>query len=154
MTRLKDEPRPLKTSSLETEVYLEIKRTGEILSAGFAELFRRVKLTPPQYNVLRILRGGPGDGLSCGEILGRMLHRDSDITRLLDTLEKRGLVARRRSSEDRRVVVARISAKGQVLLAELDEPVIEIHRSQLSHMKKTQLRELVRLLELARSKVG
>jgi len=110
-------------------------------------------LSSTQYNVLRILRGAP-DGLPCGEIANRMITRDPDITRLLDRLEKRGLISRCRETKDRRMVMARITADGLKLLARLDEPVEEAHRSQLGHLGKDQLRALAELLSAARAKVG
>ena len=68
-------------------------------------------LSATQYNVLRILRGAP-EGLPCGEIANRMITRDPDVTRLLDRLEKRGLISRCRETKDRRTVMARITPDG------------------------------------------
>src|SRR5690606_2268200 len=93
----------------EEAVYLSIIRTADKLGRRFSEMMKSVDLSPTQYNVLRILRGAGGDGLACGAISERMVTRDPDITRLLDRLEKRGLVARSRDKEDRRVVTARIT---------------------------------------------
>lgn len=139
--------------SLEEEVFLNIVRTEEALRFAFAALFRQEGLSFSQYNVLRILRGSP-DGLPCGQILERMVSRDSDMTRLLDALDKRGLVSRSRSNEDRRVVVARISKRGLALLDRLDSKVAELNRRQLEHMKQSDLRKLSKLLEAARSAVS
>ena len=92
--------------------------------------------------MLRILRGTP-DGLPCGEIGNRMITRDPDITRLLDRLEKRGLILRWRDTNDRRVVMARIApGGGGELLARMDEPVREAHRRQLGHLGRERLRAL------------
>ena len=52
------------------------------------------------------------NGLSCREIGERMITRDSDITRMLDRLEGRGLIARERQTDDRRVVLTFISETG------------------------------------------
>lgn len=150
--RLRDEiqqSRPF--SSVEEEVFLNLQRTGEQLRARAQELFRGAELSQPQYNVLRILRGRGEPGFSCNEISERMVTRDSDMTRLLDGLEKRSLVTRARSEADRRVVIARITPVGQKLLADLDEPLAELHKSQLSHLGERKLKQLSRLLEEARS---
>ena len=111
-------------------------------------LFR--SLSGSQYNILRILRGAGEDGLPCSEISERLVSRDPDVTRLLDRMEKRGLVVRGRWSADRRVVTARITKEGMELANRLDAPVIENHRRQLGHMKKKDLRALIDLLEVAR----
>src|SRR5262249_52733221 len=98
-------------------------------------------------NVLRILRGAP-EGLACGEIASRMITRDPDVTRLLDRLEKRGLISRWRETKDRRTVMARITPEGLALLSRLDEPVQAAHRKQLGHRGKAPLRTLANLLSL------
>jgi len=80
-----------------------------------------------------------------------MVARDPDITRLMDRLETRGLVARARGSEDRRVVRTMITPQGLKILKDLDQPVMELHRRQLSHLGKDQLRQLIGVLEKCRS---
>lgn len=138
-------------SSLAEEVYLNLQRTAEQLRAQAAALFREFELSIPQYNVLRILRGSHDRGLSCGEISERMVTRDPDMTRLLDGLEKMGLVERQRSLEDRRVVVAQIAKPGVSLLSRIDGPLENLHVQRLSHMGDKKLKQLSRLLEEARA---
>ncbi len=72
---------------------MELLRTTDMLSRGLVGVLKAEDVSPTQYNVLRILRGTP-DGLPCGEIASRMITRDPDMTRLLDRLEKRGLISR------------------------------------------------------------
>jgi DNA-binding MarR family transcriptional regulator len=136
--------------SLEEEAYLNVQRTANALAQRIAELLRSHDLTPAQYNVLRILRGAGPDGLNASDIAGRMISRDPDVTRLVDRLEKRGLVERWRCSEDRRVVWTRLSPAGRELIDPLDEPLNELHRDMLSHMAPERLQLLVELLEEAR----
>lgn len=137
----------------EEVAFLDLVRTCDLLSRRPALLLKDEDLSATQYNVLRILRGSP-DGLPCGEIACRMITRDPDVTRLLDRLEKRGLIARWRETRDRRVVMAKITAEGLKLLARLDEPVQEMHRRQLGHLGKDRLRELSELLQAARAKIS
>src|SRR5438552_19215185 len=108
----------------EEAAFLDLLRTTDLLSRGPAQVLKTEDLSATQYNVLRILRGSP-EGLACGEIASRMITRDPDVTRLLDRLEKRGLISRCRETKDRRMVLTRISPKGRKLLARLDEPVQE-----------------------------
>jgi DNA-binding MarR family transcriptional regulator len=138
----------------EEDVYLSMLRTVERLSRGVAETLAGAELTPTQYNALRILRGAGAEGASCTEVSDRMVTKDSDVTRLLDRLEARGLISRGRAEEDRRRVVARITDEGLRVLADLDGPVAETHRRQLGHMSETQLTTLGRLLNAARSEPG
>jgi DNA-binding MarR family transcriptional regulator len=133
----------------EEVVFLDLLRTTDLLSRGLARLLKPEDLSATQYNVLRILRGSP-QGLPCGEIASRMITRDPDVTRLLDRLEKRGLISRCRETQDRRTVVARITPEGLKLLASLDEPVRNAHRAQLGHLGRKRLIALSQLLSAAR----
>jgi DNA-binding MarR family transcriptional regulator len=140
-------------SSPEEAAFLDLLRTCDLLSRGPAQVLKREDLSATQYNVLRILRGAP-EGLPCGEIASRMITRDPDVTRLLDRLEKRGLISRWRETKDRRLVMARISPEGLKVLARLDEPVQETHRKQFGHLGRDRLRALARLLAAARAQAG
>jgi DNA-binding MarR family transcriptional regulator len=138
--------------SLEQEAHLNIERTAAVLSHAFAEALKGHGITPTQYNVLRILRGAGKDGLCRNEVRDRMVAQVPDVTRLLDRLEDADLIERERSTEDRRQVGTRITAKGLMLLSELDEPVADIHKRQLGHLSATQLKTLAELLSLARQR--
>lgn len=140
-------------ASKEEEVSLNLQRTAEALRWAIVETLKPYELTPVQYNVLRILRGAGEQGLMCSEISERLITKDSDITRLLDRLENRGLVKRSRDAKDRRAIIAFITAEGLNLLAELDEPVSMASRNQLGHLGAELLEQLNALLVLARSKV-
>ena len=140
--------RPIPT--LEEEAFLNVQRTANVLLQDFAELLKGHNLTPTQYNVLRILRGAGGEGLTAGDVGERMITRDPDVTRLLDRLETRGLAARSRCTEDRRVVWTRITAAGLAAIAPLDQAVDEIHQRRLAHLGPERLSSLIELLEAAR----
>lgn len=145
-------PKRRRPSCPEEAAFLDLMRTCDLLSRRPALLLKDEDLSSTQYNVLRILRGAP-DGLPCGEIANRMITRDPDVTRLLDRLEKRGLILRWRETKDRRVVMARITPEGLKLLARLDEPMEEMHRRQLGHLGEERLSSLSELLGAARAKM-
>ena len=133
----------------EEQAFLDLLRTTDLLSRGPAQVLKNEDLSSTQYNVLRILRGAP-EGLACGEIGNRMITRDPDITRLLDRLEKRGLISRARDTKDRRIVLTHIRSEGLKLLSRLDEPVQESHRRQLGHLGRERLRQLAELMSACR----
>ncbi len=137
-------------TGLEQATFLSLQRLAADLGQQVAELLKPAGLSGAQYNVLRILRGAGDAGLACGEIADRMISKDPDVTRLLDRLEKRGLVTRGRESDDRRVVTTRITDEARALLAELEGPVAELHRQQLSGLGEEKLLRLKALLEEAR----
>lgn len=134
----------------EEEAYLNLLRTTGVLYAEFDRVFRQTGLSEATYNVLRILRGVGGCGLPCTEIGTRLISRVPDVTRLVDRLESAGLVERCRISQDRRVVQVKITEKGLTVLAELDEPMVELNKKLLRHMTRQELEELSRLLVKAR----
>src|SRR6266853_4920427 len=138
--------------SAEEAAYLDLLRTADVLTRGAIGVLKAEELSTTQYNVLRILRGSP-QGLTCGEIASRMITRDPDVTRLLDRMEKRGLISRSRESKDRRTVIGKITPEGLKLLARLDEPIQEIHHKQLGHLGRNRLCALTELLSDARANV-
>jgi DNA-binding MarR family transcriptional regulator len=138
--------------SLEEEAYLNMLRTANALSQELGELLRTHNLTSAQYNVLRILRGAGEGGLTASDIGERMITRDPDVTRLVDRLEKRGLVQRWRCEADRRVVWTRISPEGREAIDPLDQPIHDLHVAQLEHLGAEKLRTLVGILEQARER--
>jgi len=130
---------------LEEQVFVALAITSDQLARRLEPVLRAADISPTQYNVLRILRGAPA-GLVCSEIGNRMISRDPDITRLLDRLEKRGLVSLCRQSRDRRMVLTRITGSGLKLLEQLDSPVLDTHRLLLGHLGPEKLHSLLRLL--------
>jgi DNA-binding MarR family transcriptional regulator len=152
--RLSDEIKQTKPfASLAEEAFLNLQRTAEALARVGTETLKAYGITGTQYNVLRILRGAEPNGLPCTEIGERMVTRDPDVTRLLDRLDRQGLVTRERSAEDRRVVTTRITSKGLELLASLDEPMSAMHQRQLAHMSDGELESLIDALQTARANV-
>lgn len=145
MTRNPRVRRPTPPCPEET-LFVELVRTADRLSRRPALALKAEDLSPTQYNVLRILRGAP-EGLLCGEIARRMITREPDITRILDRLERRGLIARSREDCDRRRILVRIQPDGLALLARLDEPICQIHREQLGSLGMGRRRDLMDLLK-------
>lgn len=139
---------------LEEEALLNLHRTNAVLMQPFTDLLRSFSVTIAQYNVLRILRGAGGDGLSCGEIGARMLTRDPDMTRLLDRMEKQGLIERVRDQRDRRVVTTSISAAGLQVLDGLDERVRKLRLQILGSLGEARLRALIDTLEEVRAQAA
>ena len=136
----------------EEEVILSIARTAEYLNSVLAGTLKAADLTLTQYNVLRILRGAGDEGLTCSEIGERMVTKESDITRLLDRIESRGMISRERPTNNRRIVIARITDDGLRVLAELDDPIEQANLQLVGHLGKEKLKTLSALLEAVRSK--
>ena len=131
---------------LEQDAFVALQRAAARLMDGVAELLKPFGLRPAQYNVLRILRGAHPEQLNCRQVAARMMTREPDLTRLLDRLEKAGLVQRVRQPSDRRVVRVGITPAGLKLLGQLDQPMLALHRCQFSPLGEGRTATLVRLL--------
>jgi DNA-binding MarR family transcriptional regulator len=107
-------------------------------------------LTSSQYNILRILRGD-GKPLPILEIANRTVTVVPGITGLIDRLEQVQLVRRQRCDQDRRVVYVALTDKGAKTLAELDGPVLALHKQLMGHLSSAEAKQLSRLLEKVRS---
>ncbi len=138
-------------ASVAEEAALALFRTADVVRARVTAVVEPAGITPQQYNVLRILRGAGDAGLPTLEIGGRMVERTPGITRLLDRLEAKGLVTRRRCDADKRQVLAWITPQGLRILAALDRPVRAANKRALAALGKADLARLVRLLDAVRS---
>jgi DNA-binding MarR family transcriptional regulator len=142
------QPRAGRTAlPLQDQAFISLQKTADTLGQQAEQLLKANGLTGAQYNVLRILRGAEPNGLACSNIGERMISHDPDMTRLLDRMEKRGLITRHRQTDDRRVVKTRITSKGLDFLRRLDQPVRELHKRQFSHIPAARLKALAGLLE-------
>lgn len=138
---------PSPTLPAEDRVFVSLQKTADSLGLEVAQLLKPRGLSATQYNVLRILRGAAPQGLPCSVIAERMISHDPDMTRLLDRMERRGLIFRQRQTDDRRVVKTVITSAGLALLKSLDQPVRELHKRQFRHMPAARLKALAQLLE-------
>ena len=142
-------------ASPEQEALLGLLTAAARLNEPWVKVLKSTtSLTGSQYNVLRILRGSHPARLACGDIASRMIDRDPDVTRLLDRLEKRGLVKRARSRTDRRVVEIGITAKGLQVVVGLDPQAQRMPKALLGHLGPDRLRQLTRLLETIIADLG
>src|SRR4051794_38778862 len=98
--------------SLEQEAFLSLWRTYDRLRALEDELFGTYDLTPQQYNALRLLAAARPETLQTRDLATRLVSRAPDVTRLLDKLEQRGLIARDRPADNRRVVRVGVTDAG------------------------------------------
>ena len=135
---------------LEQEVYLHLWRTMDLLNDIHDELFRRFKVSPQQFNVLRILRGHHPTPVTTSQVRSHLVAKAPDVTRLVDRLQERGLVSRETPEYDGRVIHIRLSKRGRQLLSRMDGPLLECHKAQLGHLSHEQLTQFDALLDAVR----
>jgi MarR family transcriptional regulator, organic hydroperoxide resistance regulator len=132
------------------EAALSLLRTASLVSRRFARIVEPHGLSLAQFNVLRILRGAGPAGLPTLAIRDRMIDEGSTVTRLLDKLERAGLVSRDRSRPDRRQVLCLITEAGQHLLAQLDAQIDAANDAATAMLTPEQRRQLIDLLAAIR----
>jgi MarR family transcriptional regulator, organic hydroperoxide resistance regulator len=137
--------------SREQQATVGLLRTADAVKRSLAQVIEPHGITPQQYNVLRILRGAGPEGLPTLTIGERMIEQTPGVTRLVDRLERKGLVARNPCPKDRRRVFCQITDKGLELLKELDEPVNRWDAHAVSVLEPTDLESLIGLLDRLRS---
>jgi DNA-binding MarR family transcriptional regulator len=137
--------------SREQEATLGLLRTADAVKRSLAQVIEPHGITPQQYNVLRILRGAGPDGLPTLTIGERMIEQTPGVTRLVDRLEKKALVARTPCPKDRRRVFCRITPKGLDLLKELDDPINRWDAQAVSVLPPSELDSLINLLDRVRA---
>lgn len=121
-------------------------RVTDSITRSLEQTFGRFDLTGPQYNVLRILRGA-GEPLPTMKVAGQMLQKRPGVTGILDRLQKKDLVQRERSSEDRRVWLCSITEEGLQLLEEMEAPVRRANRKAVRGASRKELEELSALID-------
>ncbi len=123
-----------------------LRRAHQISAAVFEDECRAVGLTPAQFGVLTVLSAQPGLGQSS---LARALGFDKvTVLRVLRGLETRGLVARGPAPDNKRNVCARLTAAGDVLLAQAQKPAEAAYKRLLAPLDAQQQGQLLQLLQL------
>jgi DNA-binding MarR family transcriptional regulator len=138
----------------EEEVYLNLLRTADRLSAAPYKLFRDNGLSPSLYNALRIVVGHGDAGVRVHTIADQMIVREPDISRLVDRLVKLEFVHRRRCEQDRRVVWVTPTDAGRNKIRDLARPIRALHVQQLKHLGRERMHQLSALLVAARDGVA
>lgn len=128
------------------DTLIALLRAADQLKRQVAQTITPHGVTLQQYNVLRILRGAGPEGLPTLEIAQRMIEQAPGVTRLLDRLARKQLVARSRGAEDARQMICRITPKGLTLLARMDLPVLEADTAAMSPLSRAAQQELAGLL--------
>jgi DNA-binding MarR family transcriptional regulator len=130
--------------TLEAFVYLyaESRRVTRMLAEGHG-------LTGSQLLVLKILE--PVGQLSLSALSERIRAKNSTVTGIIDRMERDGLVSRRRSEEDRRVVFLELTGKGKKLASGVQVDPMHLFRALLEDLPHADAVELERIMtKLAR----
>ncbi len=120
--KLEDEIKQTKPFKNELEkLMVNIFVTSSWLNSLSAERLKPFGISPPQYNVLRILKGKHPEGYCNHEITSRMIDKSSNVTRIVDKLLEKKLLDRKENKADRRLVDIKITPSGLKLLEEIEK---------------------------------
>lgn len=100
------------------EALLQLLRTSETIWNASRLFFARWELSPSQFNILNLL-ASHADGLTQIELSRELITHRSNVTGLVDRLEKRGLVARKAVAGDRRAYSVQLTRAGGQLVAKI-----------------------------------
>lgn len=134
----------VETFQAQTSVGCLIRRLNNLMTPRAEARFADEELTFSHWVTLMCLR----DGLAatCADIARHMNHDSGATTRLVDQLEKRGLLTRSRSKTDRRVVHLALTAEGKAMTKTLAPRTINFWNEMLDGFTTAEATILVDLL--------
>jgi len=148
--KLAEEIKQEKFKSEHHKLMINLLFTSSWLQRMQLSLLRPYDLTPPQYNILRILRGAKGELLNLGEITSRMIDRSSNTSRLIDKLVIKKWVSRKTCPDDRRQSEICITKEGLKVLEQLDKPIDSI-TEQFHFLSVKETKEVNQFLDQLRN---
>ena len=134
-------------STFTTSLWIRFLRFGLISHKKLEEDLGELGITPPQFYVLATI--GYAGGLPFGEIGAKMMVTVSNLTGIVDRLEEKKLVVRKRDERDRRVVHVVLTDKGTKLykttIPLFEESIAEVFL-RLNRAQQKELSTLLRKL--------
>ena len=152
---------PTKYAGTKSEIralnaHIKLFRAAESMTARLTGLIAdQTGLTISQFSALQgLLHAGP---MCQKEIAQKQLRSGGNITLVVDNLEKRELVRRERSQEDRRLVIVHLTAAGRKLISDYfprHVKAVEYEMGVLTNKEQDQLSELTKKVGLQVGRSG
>ncbi len=149
--KLEDELKMYKFVNDFQRAYLNIIFTGNWLESMMQKQLKEFGITTSQFNVLRILRGQKGKPMSAFAIQERMIHRTSNVTRIIEKLVEKKLVTRQHCSSNRRRVDVQLTEEGLALINSTDEFTNRTYERLSKVISESEARDLGEWLDKIRS---
>ncbi|MFT5648145.1 MAG: DNA-binding MarR family transcriptional regulator [Aureispira sp.] len=105
----------------QTKAVVNLNFTASWLSCVQAEMLKPYGISIQQYNILRILRGMHPKPATVKTLIDRMIDKNSNASRLVDKLLKKGLLERNTCPRDRRRVDVMITEVGLDMVSEVSK---------------------------------
>ncbi|HYE99487.1 MAG TPA: MarR family transcriptional regulator [Planctomycetota bacterium] len=122
-----------------------VHRIFKVVDTFSRQALREFGVSGPQIWALRTIDAS--SGITIGNLAGKMYLHISTVSGILDRLEERGLVERQRSTEDRRVTLLQVTARGRAVLARAPEPPRSLILRGLRTLPAAELRRLRQSLD-------
>ncbi len=122
-----------KEQPLSKEVLIALRRIMQAIDLHSKSLVKKYGITGPQLVILQELSGHKE--ISVGELAKTVSLGQATVTGVLNRLEKRGYITRRRSKKDKRRVLVRATETCQKLLDEAPSPLQETFINQFERMQ-------------------
>ncbi|MGO8674667.1 MAG: MarR family winged helix-turn-helix transcriptional regulator [Limisphaerales bacterium] len=124
------------------QALVQLLRAADTVWDASRAFFARWDLSPSQFNVLNLLEGNPS-GLSQTGLSRQLVMHRSNVTGLVDRLERRRLVKREDAAGDRRAYRVVLTPEGARLLGEVLPRYYEEARRVCEHLSERRAAELI-----------
>ncbi|CAH1529922.1 MarR family winged helix-turn-helix transcriptional regulator [Vibrio harveyi] len=126
-----------------------LMRIAKYMENRVAEVHKRYDLKMGEFDVLATLRrSGEPYRLTPSELISSMMLTSGAMTNRLDKLEKKGLIAREHSKEDRRSVSVQLTSKGFELIDALIEQHLQAQHELMGSLTRDEREQVNQALKL------
>lgn len=129
------------------KMLVNMSYSAAMVNKHFELILDTYLITPPQYNLLAILRGTYPKPCTVRELKDMIIDRDSDVSRMVLRLQASGLVDSKIRKNDKRALDVIISKKGLDLLKEIDEKESEAMFNPFMQISEAEAKQLNELLQ-------
>jgi DNA-binding MarR family transcriptional regulator len=130
-----------------------VMRVQQLLLARVEDVLKPYSLTFAAFEALRLLAFTRHGSLPMGKMGERLMVHPASVTNAIRKLESRGLVERRLSPDDRRVVLATITEAGRAVVAEATD-ALNLADFGLAGLTREQAAGVTATLRLLRTTAG
>ncbi len=121
-----------------------LRRAAKLITGRIEALFLRQDITFVQWVILMHLREGLSS--TSAELSQHLCHDSGALTRVIDQMEERGLIRRRRNTKDRRIVDLELTADGRKTIGRHLPNVLGLYNKLLVDFTPKEIETLLNLL--------
>jgi DNA-binding MarR family transcriptional regulator len=134
------------TPELRYRALLDLLKTAEALWQGSKVFFAKWEISPSQFNVLNLLRAS-SQGMTQTALSKELLMHRSNMTGIIDSLERRKLVVRNEIPGDRRVYLVKLTDKGAKLVQEILPYFYQLSEEVMKCLERDQVKAFIKELQ-------